>query len=79
MDNKVTWQCPICGCTAYQRYGGVIYPAQRISIDENGVEQKEQTTLRMGTHFMCKGCSIFFSNPKQFNLDNIQRRMNDGP
>ncbi len=62
-----TWICPICGCNAYQRYGGTTLPAVKISYDEELSEEiKTQTSFRFGTHFMCKGCSVFFSNPKLF-------------
>jgi hypothetical protein len=61
----MTWKCPICGCNAYQRYGGVTLPALKIT-EEEGKELKKQTSFRFGTHFMCKGCSVFFSNPTLF-------------
>jgi len=30
----MTWKCPICGCNAYQRYGGVTLPALKITEEE---------------------------------------------
>ena len=60
------WICPICGSNAYQRFGGVTLPA--IKVDESQSPPKhEKTSYKMGQHFMCKGCSVFFSNPKLFN------------
>lgn len=34
----------------------------------------EKTSYKMGTHFMCKGCSVFFSNPKLFNKVAVDER-----
>lgn len=31
----------------------------------------------MGRHFMCKGCSVFFSNPNLFNLITIKEKSKD--
>ena len=58
------WSCPICGGRAYQRYGGVYVPA--IRFDSSG-NQVEETVRKINQHFMCKGCSVHFSNPKLFN------------
>lgn len=73
--DKVTWECPICGCNAYQRYGGTVHAARKITKDgENGEERSVPTSLRLGTHFMCRGCSVFFSNPKLFRADPIREK-----
>lgn len=77
--DKVKWQCPICDCTAYQRFGGVPLPAIKISkVGGNSGKSKEETreptTLRLGTHFMCRGCSVFFSNPRLFHADPIREK-----
>lgn len=73
MANQKTWECPICGGNAYQKYGGFTAPARRIKMNEGGQEEIVLTTVHMGTHFMCKGCSVFFSNPYLFNKLNIGR------
>lgn len=75
--DKIKWQCPICNGNAYQRFGGVPLPAVKISKvgGKSGhfkEELREPTTLRFGTHFMCRNCSVFFSNPKSFNAQAIQ-------
>lgn len=75
MNNKEKWVCPICGSNAYQRYGGVSLPA--IRIDESAKPPKyKNISYKMGTHFMCKGCSVFFSNPRIFNDEHIKKRSN---
>lgn len=72
----MTWICPICGCNAYQRYGGVNLPAVKIYVDEiTGEEKRQSTSLRLGTHFMCKGCSVFFGNPNLFNRETMNENM----
>ena len=63
-NNK--WMCPICGNRAYQKYGGITMPAVKVD-DSVSPPKYEKINYKMGTHFMCKGCSVFFSNPKQFN------------
>lgn len=67
------WICPICGNNAYQRFGGITLPA--IKVDESQSPPKhEKTSYKMGQHFMCKGCSVFFSNPKLFNKVAVDER-----
>ena len=61
------WLCPVCGCPAYQRFGGNLVNAIKVTEQEDGSEVREPTTVRMGRHFMCKGCSVHFSNPKLFS------------
>lgn len=80
--DKIKWQCPICDCEAYQKFGGVPLPAIKIrEIDKFGPVKMGKTTIRFGTHFMCRGCSVFFSNPKLFNSESIKEkqkaRLND--
>lgn len=65
--SEVKWRCPICKGRAYQKYGGYTAPAKRYSQNDDGEEIVVETTVHMGTHFMCKGCSVFFSNPRLFN------------
>lgn len=68
-----TWECPICGSNAYQRYGGVKVPA--IRVDESTVPPTQtQTSMVTGKHFMCKGCSVHFGNPNLFNAENVAQR-----
>jgi len=73
-EKKVKWQCPICRSRAYQRYGGVTVPAVRFYKGAGNEERRQPTTMRMGQHFMCKGCTVFFSNPKLFNLVEVEKR-----
>ncbi len=61
------WQCPICKCKAYQKHGTIPLPAIRTRSGKGGKTIEEDTTVKWGTHFMCKGCSVFFSNPNAFN------------
>lgn len=70
MDN-FTWECPICGNHAYQKYGGHTEKGIRMS---NGVVS--EVSIVMGRHFCCKGCSIFFSNPRIFNKTHIESQNN---
>ena len=67
MAENETWECPMCGSNAYQRYGGIRVPATQYS--KNG--EPTQIHKMINQHFMCKGCSIFFGNPKLFNAKKI--------
>lgn len=69
MQEKNTWVCPVCGNRAYQRYGGVYVPAVEYY---NGGKSKREILKKVGQHFMCKGCSVHFSNPKIFNAEKIK-------
>ena len=60
--DKPKWQCPICGDKRYQKYGGLDIPVIKITKGKS-----VPTTAHLGQHFMCKGCSVFFSNPRLFN------------
>ena len=60
MNDKEVWTCPICGSRAYQKWGGKM---ERVSVGNS--ESPEYR--KMGTHYMCKGCSVFFNNPRIFN------------
>jgi len=71
-EKEVKWQCPVCGDKRYQKYGGVTVPA--ISIDSFNSTGTPNTSVHMGQHFMCKGCSVFFSNPRLFNLEAIEQK-----
>jgi len=70
MVNK-TWCCPVCGCSAFQRFGG--HYEKGIKYGESGVSP-EEISIKIGQHFMCKGCSVFFNNPNAFNKDKIDGR-----
>ena len=74
------WQCPICLCKAYQREGGVKLPVDKYetkSIDEVPIGcnliVKKRSTYTFNKHFRCRGCSVYFDNPKLFNLAHVQQ------
>ncbi len=62
-NKKETWECPICGDQRYQKYGGTPVTGK----NQDGIV----TTVHYGRHFMCKGCSVFFSNPRLFNAEAV--------
>ena len=68
---KNKWTCPVCGSNAYERHGGYPEPAFRIVTLEDGTEIKKPIMFTTGRHFMCKGCTVFFSNPRKFNKEQI--------
>lgn len=73
MDSKKKWTCPVCRGNAYQRFGGITLPAHKIELDATTNKEKRNLILfKTGTHFMCKGCSVFFSNPNLFNKENMK-------
>lgn len=71
------WNCPICHCSAYQRYGGHVEQAMSIDCGDSGAPSRKPVSIRMGTHFMCKGCSVFFSNPNLFCRENVNKKKDE--
>ena len=71
---KQKWNCPVCNNKAYQRYGGVSVPASKI--EEVGQDKTEITRVhvKIGKHFICRGCSVHFSNPTLFNANTIKEK-----
>lgn len=61
------WECPVCGSRAYQRYGSITIPAVKFLKNKDDKEIRVDTQMKTGQHFMCKGCSVFFGNPRIFN------------
>ena len=61
------WECRLCGSNAYERHGGHPEPAYKVIKNEDGTEVRKPITYTAGRHFMCRGCSVFFANPRKFN------------
>lgn len=72
MQDKKKWNCRVCGSGAYEKHGGHNEPAYRVQTDEDGTETRTPIIFRRGQHFRCKGCSVFFSNPRRFNKNEQQ-------
>ena len=68
--DKECWVCPLCSCRAYQKYGG------HLELVEN-LDTGEKKYRKMGEHFMCKGCTVHFSNPRSFNDSNVRELRNN--
>ncbi|RLC28899.1 hypothetical protein DRH13_06470 [Candidatus Woesebacteria bacterium] len=67
MQDKKKWNCPVCGSGAYEKHGGYNEPAYRVQTNEQGIEVRTPIIFKRDQHFRCKGCSVFFSNPRKFN------------
>ena len=59
MNDENKWVCPICMSRAYQNWGAKMERVTKLD--------GETSYRKMGGNFMCKGCSVFFNNPRIFN------------